>query len=163
MTDYVENNGVSQFNVPARTSPVIALSSSLCSFQKPWVYVDPLWLITALDCSGELFSGILDAVTNKPDQFSFWSRFMSIYANMQDSESNPRQTCWSHSVPWCCRWCTSLSRMQRREGVNTNICISCWGFRPHNSSIPLPGAWRKLKMELCKKLQVGKFINVTQH
>lgn len=131
--------------------------------KKPWVYVDPPWLITALDCSGELYSGILDALTDKPDQFSSWSRFMSICANMQDAESNPGQTCWSHSIPWCSQLCTSLSQMHERKGVNTNICISCCGFMPRTSSVPLPGGWRKLKMELCKKLQVGKVINVTQH
>lgn len=84
---------------------------------------------------------------------------MSICANMQDSESNPGRTCWSPSIPWCSQWCT---RMQGREGVNTNVCISCCGFRPHTSSVPLPGGWRKLKMELCEQPQVGKVINVAR-
>lgn len=46
-----------------------------------WVYVEPPWLITALDYSG-LFSSLLAAVPNKPDQFWFSNASVSVRARM---------------------------------------------------------------------------------
>lgn len=64
------------------TNPCYCIMIQLTiTLPQKWVYVEPPWLITALDYSG-LFSSLLAAVPNKPDHFWFSNASVSVRARM---------------------------------------------------------------------------------